>query len=187
MRRCALKSCRKQFEPTFNTVQAACSWQCALALVTAKREREEVKAKKAERALDKAAKEAQKRLPDLKKEAQAAFNAYIRARDAGRPCICCGQPMLADRPGGAVDAGHFLSVGSAPELRFEPDNVHAQRKSCNRPGGTTRSKFRAGMVERIGLGRVEWLEGPHQPKHYTRDDLRAIRDTYRNKIKAFKS
>jgi hypothetical protein len=78
-----------------------------------------------------------------------------------------------------------MSVGSCPELRFEPRNIHAQRKSCNRPGGTTRAAFRAGMIARVGLDVVEWLEGPHEPRKYTRDDLRAIRDEYRAKAREF--
>ena len=129
--------------------------------------------------------EAMKGLHTLRQEAQAAFNRYIRLRDrlAGHGCICCGAPLdwTSSKPGGAVDAGHYVSRGSAIELAFDERNVNAQRKSCNRPGGTTRDSFRAGMVARWGLAVVEELEGPHDLPKLRHDDLRQIRDTYRRK------
>jgi hypothetical protein len=126
--------------------------------------------------------EAKKRMRTAKQWrpiAQTAFNAYIRLRDAGRPCICCGEPFEPQTHGGSVDAGHFLSRGSAPHLRFNEDNVHAQRKNCNMPGGTTRNAFRAGMIERIGLDRVLALEADQSVKKYTAADLEALTDHYR--------
>ena len=33
-------------------------------------------------------------------KAQASFNAYIRARDAGKPCICCGRMKDNNAVGG---------------------------------------------------------------------------------------
>ncbi|MGX5662226.1 recombination protein NinG [Diaphorobacter nitroreducens] len=131
-------------------------------------------------------KEAMKRLPELIAEAQAAFNAFIRARDAGLPCICCGQPFEPMKPGGSVDAGHFRSRSSAGHLRFNEDNCFAQRKNCNRPGGTTYGAFRAGVVARIGEARVAALENDNAPHKWTREELIGIRDTYRAKLKEMK-
>lgn len=162
--------CAKPFM-RLNTLQTVCSVKCARQVPIVNR--------KAERAKDRATRERMKPRKKLMQEARDAFNSFIRARDAGLPCICCGAPMGPDRPGGAVDAGHYLSVGSAPHLRFEESNVHAQRKSCNRPGGTTRDSFRAGMIARVGLAEVERLESDQAPRKYTADDLREIRDKYR--------
>jgi hypothetical protein len=36
------------------------------------------------------------------------------------------------------------------------------------------------------LDAVEWLEGPHPLPKWTADDYRAIRDTYRAKLKELK-
>lgn len=127
-----------------------------------------------------------RRLPELIAEAQAAFNAFIRARDAGLPCICCGQPFEPMKPGGSVDAGHFRSRSSAGHLRFNEDNCFAQRKNCNRPGGTTYGAFRAGVVARIGEARVAALENDNAPHKWTREELIAIRDTYKAKLKEMK-
>jgi hypothetical protein len=43
--------------------------------------------------------------------------------------------------------------------------------------------YRIGLVNRIGLDAVEWLEGPHPLPKWTADDYRAIRDNYRAKLK----
>jgi hypothetical protein len=44
-------------------------------------------------------------------------------------------------------------------------------------------EYRINLVQRIGLAAVEQLEGPHEPKRYTIDELKAIRDEYRRKLK----
>lgn len=184
--RCA--HCKAKFTPErpSQIVHVECveAWAEAQA---AKRERAEAKAARAaakvERAETRRRKEAIKRLPELMAEAQEAFNAYIRARDAGLPCICCGQPFEPMKPGGSVDAGHFRSRGSAGHLRFHEDNCFAQRKNCNRPGGTTYAAFRAGVVARIGEARVLAIEQDNSVRKWTHDELRAIRDEYRRKLK----
>jgi hypothetical protein len=163
-----------------NTMHRVCSPRCAVKSVKAQ--------KVAERADTKRRKEAVKTRKELTAEAQKAFNAYVRLRDHGRPCICCGAAMnwVSDKPGGEIDAGHYLSIGSAPELRFDGANVHAQRKSCNRPGGAKREAFRSHMLLRIGYAELARLEGPNPPTKHTADDLRAIRDDYRARLRAMK-
>lgn len=133
-------------------------------------------------------KEAAKTTGRLKAEAQAAFNAWIRYRDlsAGQTCICCGKPFDPQKPGGSVDAGHYLSRGTAPHLRFDERNVHAQRKNCNRPGGTTAAAFRLGVIRRIGLAAVEALEADTEQRRYRAEDYRLIRDQYRAKLRLAK-
>ena len=157
----------------------------------AKKERADAKAArmaaKVERASIKARKEAIKTIPDLIKEAQREFNAYIRARDADQPCICCGQPLGAGEVGGAFDCGHYRSTGSASHLRFDERNAHAQRKVCNRWGAGRAVDYRIGLVARIGLEAVEALESNNTPHKWQREELIQIRDTYRAKFKALKS
>lgn len=173
--------CGEDFFPR-STTQVVCGRMCALRKVRTDKANE-VKATRA-------AKEAGKRLGTLKAEAQAAFNGFIRERDraAGYGCICCGAPLEWDSlaPGGKVDAGHYMSRGSCPELAFDERNASAQRKACNRPGGTTRAEFRQGMVLRWGRAVVEELEGPHELPQLRHDDYRQIRDTYRAKARQLK-
>lgn len=125
-------------------------------------------------------------------EAQDAFNDFIRERDKDLPCICCGNWPDSDdyKPGGTWDCGHFKSRGAFPELRFEEANAHKQLKTCNggsnkyaKKGRTVSEGYKARLIERIGQAAVDWLEGPHEPKKYTIDDLKAIKAEYKLKLK----
>lgn len=170
------KVCQNLFSPA-RPLQAVCSPKCAMQKVRAD--------KKHERENTKARKERIKTIPDLIREAQTAFNAYIRARDAGKPCICCGRPLhdSAGLCGAGYDAGHYRSTGSASHLRFVEDNVHAQRKDCNRYGAGRAVDYRIGLIARIGLERVEALETNNTPHKWTAEELRAIKVTYKTKFK----
>ncbi len=155
----------------------------------ARLEREERKkalaAAKVERAEFRKRKEALKRIPDLIKEAQIAFNAYIRARDSHQPCICCGRTGTQVDGLGAHgwDAGHYRSTGSASHLRFNEDNVHRQLVYCNRYGAGRAVDYRLGLINRIGIDRVEALEADNQPHKWTRYELIAIKEKYKQKLK----
>lgn len=157
----------------------------------AKAERAEAKAARAaakvERAEARRRKEAIKTIPVLIKEAQHAFNAYIRERDKEQPCISCGAPPpdLSGLHAGR-DAGHYRSVGSASHLRFHEDNVHAQCVHCNQWGAGRAVDYRIGLVARLDLMRVEALENNNATHKWTHEELRSIRDTYRLKLKEMK-
>jgi hypothetical protein len=135
---------------------------------------------KAEKKQDRAQKEAMKTLPQLRKEAQKAFNDWVRARDYGNACICCGKyPQSGEAlKGGQWDAGHYRGRGANIELSFHEDNCHLQLKRCNSRAWDVAS-YRANLLAKIGQERLDALEGYHPPKKYTRDDLRAIRDDCR--------
>ncbi len=177
--------CREPFAPV-RALQKVCSPLCASRLVESKADKKRAKEKAAEARRDREKRIALKTIPELKKEAQIAFNAYIRARDrlAGHPCICCGRPLDWGRLGGAVDAGHYRSTGSADHLRFREDNCHAQRSDCNRFGAGRAVDYRIGLLSRIGRDRLEALETDNAPHKWTRTELIAIRDEYRAKARA---
>ena len=181
-KRCKSKSCGVLFTPS-RPMQSACSPLCAHEIARAKREQAETKARQAARKQDRATREALKTIPQLKKEAQHEFNRFIRARDraAGLACICCGRPCEFERIGGAVDAGHYRSTGSADHLRFNEDNCHAQRSDCNRYGAGRAVDYRIGLIRRIGRERVEALEAMNTTHKWERDHLRAIKALYRAK------
>lgn len=187
-RRCKNKSCHKRFTPARPFQEVCDTPECAQAFAEQKREKVRIARAKKDRAEIKARKEKAKRPQDLKSEARTAFHAYVRARDiaAGYGCIDCGKPFEPQKPGGSVDAGHYLSRGSHPNLAFSEINTNAQRKNCNRPGGTTAAAHRLGMVTRYGLAAVEALEADTEPRRYRADDYRRIRDTYRAKLKDLK-
>lgn len=169
-------------------MQIACSPACAHAYAAKVAAKKEAEQRRAEGQQTRAKREAMKTLPDLTKEAQQAFNAFIRERDrlAGHACICCGQPLRWGELGGATDCGHYRSTGSAPHLRFTEDNAHAQRAICNRHGAGRAVDYRIGLIARIGLARVEALESDNTPRKWSRDELRLIRDTYRCRLAALR-
>ena len=181
-RRC--KYCRAEFRPQRPGAKV-CSPECAQAIAEKVRGKIERQAEREVKKQTRAQIEAIKTLPMLKREAQVAFNKFIRLRDtlAGHPCICCGVPFGDQKYGGAVDCGHYRSVGSAPHLRFNEDNAHAQLKQCNRHGGGRAVDYRIGLIARIGLERVEALETNNVVRKYTASELRAIKALYAAKAK----
>ena len=81
------------------------------------------------------------------------------------------------------DAGHYRSTGSASHLRYHPDNCHAQCVHCNRWGAGKAVDYRIRLIRRIGPARVEELEADNTPHKWQREELIAVRDTYRAKLK----
>jgi len=124
-----------------------------------------------------------KKIAELIAEAQTSFNAWIRKRDqlAGYPCISSGKPL--DWSGNAVDAGHWRSTGAASHLRFNQDNCHAQSKHDNRYLAGNAAAYRIGLIDRIGLERVEALEANNIAHKWTREELIEIKETYKKKLK----
>jgi len=168
------KHCGTRFQP-IRPMQSVCSPICASRLVKA--------AKKEEKERDKARKEKLKRIPDYIKEAQIAFNQYIRKRDqlAGQTCVSSGKAL--DWSGNAVDAGHYRSTGAASHLRFNEDNCHAQSKHDNQYLSGNAVDYRINLIARIGLERVEALESNNEVHRWTADELKAIKATYKAKLK----
>lgn len=160
---------------------------CALSLARSKRGKAEKVAMVKER------RETKEKLETFKgrgywiAQAQAAFNAYVRTRDrlAGHPCISSGKPL--DWTGNAVDAGHYRSRGSAPHLRFDERNCHAQSKQENRYASGNVVGYRLGLIARIGLEAVEALESDQEPRKWSIDDLKAIKADYTAKVRELKA
>ena len=179
-KKCKNPACGASFPPR-RLGQAVCSPACGLAIATANRDKARKAIDQRERREIKVRKEKLKTRADHLKEAQVVVNQYIRLRDADLPCVSCGR--FHD---GQWHAGHFRSAGGHPELRFEPLNIWRQCAPCNTHKSGDLVNYRAELVRRIGAERVEWLEGPHEAKRYTIEDLKAIKAEYRAKIKQLK-
>jgi hypothetical protein len=173
--------CGETFQPS-RPMQKACGRICAVSMMELAKSRKAAKEEAADKRMTRSKLEGMKTIPQLKKEAQKEFNAWVRCRDraAGYACICCGRPLEWDVRGGAVDAGHYRSTGSADHLRFDELNVNAQRSDCNRFGAGRAVDYRIGLIARYGLARVEALESNNETAKWTREGLRAIRDKYRS-------
>lgn len=184
-KRCKSPECRQSFQPR-NSLQVVCSPKCGLALAAIQRKRKEAQLAREDRQNTRERKQRLKTRADYIREAQQAFNEFIRWRDraAGHSCISSGKPL--DWSGNAADCGHYRSVGSAPHLRYDERNAHAQTKHDNRYLSGNAVDYRLGLIERIGLEAVEALEADQEPRHYTVDDLKAITKEYRAKVRALK-
>jgi hypothetical protein len=176
--------CKTKFTPARN-FQAVCeNIECAIA--HGKSQAGQARARKAladiGRKEHRAAKERVKSRADHLKDTQTAFNAWIRARDAGQPCISCG--TTADVQ---YCAGHYRTTAACPELRFEPLNVHLQcNRNCNMGKSGNLLGYRPRLLAKIGTERLAWLEGVHEPKKYTIEELKALTALYRAKTRELK-
>lgn len=172
-KKCRIATCRASFVPS-RMGQAVCSPACAMIDAP----RHESKARKALAEIGRkelrAAKVKIKSRAQYMKEAQTAFNAWIRERDVGLPCVSCGR-----HHNGQWHAGHYRTVGGNPELRFEPLNVWRQCAPCNNHKSGDIVNYRLELVKRIGADKVDWLEGPHEPQRHTIEQLQAIKAKYR--------
>ncbi len=167
------QSCKKPFKRIYTTIQKVCSPTCAIALAKAKTaknaRKEHTEAKRRLRDNDKSF--------QLKKT-QQIFNSYIRIRDETLPCISCGR-----HHSGQYHAGHYRTVGATPEHRFNPDNCHKQCSACNNHLSGNIVNYRISLISKIGMERLEALEGPTEARKYTLDDLKQIQADYNARIR----
>ncbi len=179
--------CRAKLEPG-QRIHSECiaPWADAQAEKAKRAEAKKARAAaKVERASIKARKEAIKTIAQRIAAAQIAFNAFIRERDKDKGCFVCGRPFT-DKPGRVQHAGHVRSRGAAGHLRFNEDNCHGECEGCNGPHGAKPHQIKVGAIARIGLERFEALENDNTPHKWQREELIAVRDIYRAKLKELK-
>lgn len=182
------KVCKSLILPPSRPTAIVCSGECAASLALSERlKTEKHQAVKAAKLAAADRRDTRAKLDKLKsraqwaKEAQTSFNAWVRARDAGMPCISCGRHHQ-----GQNHAGHYLSVGARPELRYEPLNVWLQCAPCNTHLSGNAVLYRQALLVKIGQEKLDWLEGPHPIRHYSIEELREIKQVYAAKAKALK-
>lgn len=123
-----------------------------------------------------AARKHKEKLADIKplqhwlKATERVVNHFVLTRDHDKPCISCGTCDTVQ-----WEAGHYLSVGSHPELRFDLANIHKQCHRCNHNQSGNQAAYRLNLVPRIGQAEVDRLEGPHPTAKYMREALAQLR------------
>lgn len=173
------KACRKSFEPHAAHIKW-CSDECRDEVV-----RQLAAVQIAKR--DKASKKELKELRDKHKDRgyymgklQEVFNRFIRLRDGKEPCISCGttKPVM-------MSAGHFFTVGSYPNLRFNEDNVHKQCwYNCNSKKSGNLAEYRPRLIRKIGEERFAQLEAlKNEPLRLTLDEIKEKIEYYKMKCK----
>ena len=107
---------------------------------------------------------------DLIKKAQVKFNARIRARDEGKPCINCGKYRK-------LQAGHFFPTSTHSYMRFMEDNCAGECLQCNYYNSQSHSYgYRVNLEKRLGKERFDKLIdiGSTRPKGFKWDRFTLI-------------
>ena len=171
--------CKTVFQPA-KIMQTVCSPDCAIKQAKASRAKAERIAGIEDRKTVKAKLEKLKTARDWTKEAQIAWNFYVRMRDYGKPCASCGA-MPEQKYGGTMDCSHYRSVGAAPHLRFHLHNAAAACVRCNRHLSGNIAALRVGMIERIGIDKVEAIESNNGFRKFDIPYLKRIKDIFTKK------
>lgn len=172
-KKCKNPYCGKDFLP-YVPLQIVCSPVCALEYNSKKQVTKRVKEMK------KALVTHQSSINLL----QVLFNTWVRNRDAGKPCISCGQSL----EGKKYDAGHLWPVKPYYGIRFDPDNVHAQCVHCNQHKDGNQAEYMIRLKERIGEQRVEELnKRRHQTFKISIPEIAELIMYYKQKINAYKN
>ncbi len=169
MPRC--KHCRQKFEPKHFNQKYCFNSECVQVWVkTAKENNWKKQKKKMQADLE--------TVQSLTKKAQRYFNAYIRVRDRGKPCVSCNKPLKAK-----FDAGHYFS-STHKNTTFDERNVHGQCVHCNRDLHGNLLNYQIGIERRIGGDNLIALhEAAHKVRKFTREELREIIEIYKQKKK----
>ena len=178
LKKCSI--CTGQYKP-FSSTSRVCSPTCAIEFNRQK----DIKAKKKESNKARKDNALRKRVfyaNDLKTRKAAAKKAchkYIRLRDYGKPCICCGRSL-----GDKYDAGHYLESGNNPQIRYDEANIHAQNVYCNQYQGGNSDDYRGNLITKIGITEVERLESMKGGiVKRTCEDYKEIELYYKEKLK----
>lgn len=119
------------------------------------------------------------KLKTRKEAAKKACHDFIRARDSGKGCICCGKPL-----GQNFHAGHWQESGNNPQIRYDEDNIHGQRLDCNLFRGGDSGNYKENLINKIGQSRVNALlnlKGGTMKR--SPDDYRMIESYYKQELK----
>jgi hypothetical protein len=162
------KECGGNFTP-FKTTQVVCGAKCAAKLAETKVWKEKKKVMI----------ENTRTRTEWLSLLQIVFNKYIRLRDEDKPCISCERPLT-----NKFDAGHFLSVGSYPNLRFNEDNAHGQCVFCNQHKHGNHIEYGIRLKDRIGEYNYNKLFNARgDTLKLTLDEIKELIKIYKLKIK----
>lgn len=129
-----------------------------------------------------------KGVSEWQKEAQTAFNRYIRWRDFNKECASCGGQLIGSSnylTGSAVDASHYRSRGAASHLKFNVFNVHSACTRCNRQLSGNAVEFRIRLIDRIGIERVERLEADNTPRKFDIPYLKRVKAIFTRRARHY--
>ena len=174
------KRCRycKEYHPESEMINVNGGWYCDIEHATKyayqnKEKGKQIKHKAQKRAFK------EDSLPTRRNATKKACHEYIRLRDKNELCICCNEPL-----GDNYHAGHFLESGNNPKIRYDEDNIHAQRAYCNTYKGGDSGDYEVNLRKKIGAERVDRLKSlKGGTLKITADELKSIELHYKEKLK----
>lgn len=173
--------CRSKFEPR-QSIQPTCDkFECKVAYA------EKVAAKSAEkRAKDHRKKTREQKLEAkpiqyFRRRAEAAVNAFVRERDRDEPCISCRTYDSYE-----WHAGHFVPVGRASSIRYDPANIHKQCFECNTHKGGNATLYEKFLTIKIGAAEVDRLKNAPRIYEWTREECLAIEAFFKEELRKLK-
>jgi len=167
------KGCGESFKPT-RKGQSLCKFECFKLyqqkqfIKNAKKERKEYYEKN-------------KTITQIKNEVKKIFQKWVRMRDKDKPCKACGNPKGKEWHG-----SHFKKAEIYSGVIFDERNCHKCCDKCNVFLNGNELMFREGLVAEFGEKWVKQLEkDANKTRDYkwTRDELTAISNNYKLKIK----
>jgi hypothetical protein len=119
-------------------------------------------------------KQAIKKKSEYLKELQTIVNRIVRIIDTGKGCVSCDHGWR-DKWTRQQHAGHRLSVGSCPELRFNFLNIYLQCSICNNWKSGNEREYDKGLLkhyDRKQLEIVQNLRLKYPSLHITIEELK---------------
>ena len=167
------KHCKQKFEPIRFNQKYCLEAECVRVWVESEKAKQWKKTKAK-------AKQDLMTLSDYLRLTQQIFNKYIRLRDKRQPCISCG----AKAGTYTITAGHYFP-STNKSVTFNEDNLHGQCwYNCNSSKSGNLAEYRLGLIQRIGLERLEQLElESRKTKKWTKEELQEIMQKYKFKCK----
>jgi hypothetical protein len=184
--------CDTEYLPRSSLQKVCHNYKCAIAFNKKRDEeiamREKRKQERLQRDDLRERRERLKGVSEWQKEAQAAFNRYIRWRDYEKDCVSCGGRLQHSgnyMTGSAVDASHYRSRGAASHLKFNVFNVHSACTRCNRQLSGNAVEYRIRLIKRIGIERVERLEADSTPRKFDIAYLQRVKAIFTRRAKHY--
>ena len=145
--------CKESFTPTY-ALQKVCGYECACLLAKKDRVKKEKKEGKDMRKVNKLLEEKIRSHSGWLQILQKLFNKWIVLRDKTLPCISCGTTNDV-----MYSCGHYYTVGSYPNLRFDVDNCQKQCLNyCNKNLSGNIVEYTPNLIRKIGQKRFNELE-----------------------------
>lgn len=176
------RECGDPYQPKWPN-QRVCSVNCAILYTRKQEAKKQEKQEKEQRKETRARKEKLKTRSDWLREAQAVCNKHIRERDKDEGCISCDKPSSW---GGQWHASHYRPTGNCSPLRFHEMNIHKACSECNNYKSGNLTEFRIMLIKKIGAENVEYLESQNQAYSWDIEDVKDVKQFYRDKLKALK-